>query len=283
MTIDKNTKEFLKTLQPNKNPVLKILKIYKNYESFDITLLSLQIVEKIFNDVVIEFYPGLMSYIVSSKKKDNINFVNKPGDCSTISAILEALAYDSSDTEINNYDFGIVIALDCLNSLNGNEILYSGGYITKSRVIFIILMLLHEIIHLIEYTDSYLSTATDDHIIFFYKTGFKVFGLISRLSEITDIKSLNFTDYPTRMDDIQRRIRNKGDLINGSEFLGDFSHYNNVVGGTDIFNGYITYDMFNNSVTGIQFIGGRRSKYFKKYTKKFKKNIYNKSKYRKRR
>jgi hypothetical protein len=277
MSIDENTRKFLKTLQPNPNPILKILKIYKIYESYDITFLSLDIVEQIFNDVVIDFYPGLMYYIVSSNKRGNINFVNQQGYCSTISAILEATAYDSSDMELENYDFGIVIALDCLNSLNGNETLYSGGYITKSRVIFIILMLLHEIIHLIEYTDSYLSTATDDHNIFFYKTGFKVFGLISRLSEITDINSLNFKDYPTRLDYIQRRIKNRGYLINGSEFLDDFSHYNDGIGGTDIFKGYITYDMFNNSVTGIKFIGGGKSKYCKKYTRKIlkKRNIKN--------
>jgi hypothetical protein len=255
MPIDEETKKFVQKLKPNPNPSGKILPIYKKYKAFDSKeVLTLEIIEAIFNEVVESFYPKLEDYLVVCGKKPKINFVSIE-KCTKLTALMTT--YEPTGIERETYDLGIIVALKCLNKLSGKEILYSGGYITKKRVIFIILMLLHEIIHLIEYADPYLASTVVEHTIFFYKTGFKVFGLISRLSEIippTNFeKKLNFIGYPIRLDDIQSVVKSRLDNVkDGAKLLNDFSHH--MTNKRRVFNGYITYDEFNNPATGIRFL-----------------------------
>ena len=171
-------------------------------------------------------------------------------------------------------------------------VFYSGGYITRSRVIFIILMLLHEIIHIIEYTDEVLSRAKYSHIIFFYIHGFRVFGLISRLSNIIKKRDLKEELLRVRLDNLKAisAITDPNELVeDGAYILNDHSHYE--TGKKRKRTSLIGYIPINQTLLedGPPLIGGK-SKYCKKYTRKnlkkyTRKNLkkYNKSKYKNRR
>ena len=126
-------------------------------------------------------------------KRLNINFNNYGNILSDVGAFMDTIAYNKCDGEFKRHDFGFNIELDALNSIKSPKIYYSGGYITKSRVIFIIIMLVHESLHIVEYKDTFISQFGDYHTIFFYKYVYLFFGIISHLSDVLDINDRLFS------------------------------------------------------------------------------------------
>lgn len=228
--LTQHTKQFLDGLRAHKRSELiqSIIDIYRAFEQYETDEITLLGISEIYIAVKDTFYPGLDQFISNSRKRYNIEFVDiSARDSDTTKALLELSSYDDSDDNYVSYDFGINISLNCLNDLNGTKTLYSGGYTTKKRVIFIILMLLHEIIHIIEYSDPYLANAVYQHIVFFYITGFYIFGLVSSLSEIMDDdtylnKQLWYIQ--TRIKDIEK-IQKKNIIDDGTLLLNDHSHF----------------------------------------------------------
>lgn len=260
--MDKSTTAFIKTISETPDPTAKILGIYGKYKSYDKTPLTVDVVTHIFSDVIKTFYNGLDSYLQTHpKKRLPIKITDTKKTCAEADSLLEAKAYDDTDPEFAIYDYGLDTPIACINTLDGQKILYSGGYITKSRVIFVILMLLHETVHLIEYKDPYITTSEASHTVFFYKIGNKAFGLLSRLSEIIESPDqLVFTPEERILD--LKKLKNKNNLSDGISILDDYSHYTNN-SGKNVLKGYITYSKFK-TPSGLTFIesmkpsGGQR-------------------------
>lgn len=238
--MDKITKLFIESLAETPYPVDKIKMIYLKFKKYDHIPITLDIIHSIYLDIVEVFYRNLNEFLIKSGKRHAIKVTNTGLSCGEVESFLETKAYDESDVEFANYDYGFDIPLDCINDFKGSALFYSGGYITSSRVIFIILCILHEIIHIIEYTDPYLSSATNDHTIFFYLLGYKVFGLISRLSEVIDDPSKLKDESELRVNDIQQLKRRRNILGNGADILNDHTHYLNSAGKYSLI-GYIAY------------------------------------------
>ena len=159
-------------------------------------------------------------------------------------ALLAATMYNSTDPEFPAHLFGFVTAIKCLNDKSSaDKMYYSGGYITTSRLKFIILMLLHESIHILEYIDSYVTTSKAEHSIFFYYLAYSKYAFISRLSTFLSKRQLYQLSF-----DVSERVELLKELIGGIEkrdviddytgVLNDFSH----AGRTLL--GYITHSSF---------------------------------------
>lgn len=252
--LDILTKEFIKTLKPREHPQKTIQSIYEVFKEYDIEHLTLDVITAIYTKIVDEFYNGLDKYLSNSNKQPIIKITDTGDLCEQ--SLLEAKAYDNTDSEFHTFDYGLDIPLVCLNKLDNSKFYYSGGYITKSRVIFVILMLLHEIIHFIEYTDSYLTESKSEHTVFFYQIGFKVFGLLSRLSEIIDDPRVLKFESVKRIRLI-KSLNTKSLIEDGAKLLNDHSHYLNE-GNHLIDLGYITYGSMSTIIETTK--GGKRNK-----------------------
>ena len=169
-----STKEFLDSLHyPKSNKLVtvfieKIQKIYDRFREYDEINITIDVLQSIFDlieKIVYDnkFYKFLGTY---PKIRSKINFVNDKNKLDELGAFCDTIRYDKRHIAYDKYDLGFNIELDAINSIEKPRIYYSGGYITKSRVIFIILILVHESLHIIEYKDSYLSRG--NHIIWRY-------------------------------------------------------------------------------------------------------------------
>ncbi len=224
--------------------ISNILSIYAKFKAAENNI-TLATVKNIFKEIDRVYYNNTFTtgFLVSEPvpKRPVINYNDTGNDCDTTDAFLEASAYDDTDTELAKYDYGFNIALTCINSIRGKKIYYSGGYITKSKIIYIILMLLHESIHIIEYKDSLLTKAKSSHTIYFYKYGYKRFKIVSRLSEMMDDTSLLNGDLAGRIALIGGLAR-RTDTSDGIAPLNDHSSYTEK--GKIISLGYIVHDTF---------------------------------------
>jgi len=256
--MDESTKIFLSEIKDNvliTENINKINKIYDNFKTYDGNNLTIDVVREIFNKINQEFYNGkFYSYLEAAPKRSSkLNFRNNKKPCKDVTAIFEVTEYYFWHKQYyKGHSFGFNVALTCLNSILEEKIYYSGGYITKSKVIFIILMLLHESLHIIEFKDSYLTRAWIAHRVLFYKLGFKHFNIISRLSEFIDDESLlNFED-DERIEIIEKLFSNNSNVFNASDgvpLLNDHSHYIDDSGNEKPL-GYIVHKEFKDAASG---------------------------------
>jgi hypothetical protein len=219
-----------------------ILLIYNKYKEQENSII-LKTVEDIFSDIDELYYNNTFKnvFLVSDpvSKRVNINYKDTGINCEETEAFISAMEYDDSDEEIKEYDYGFHLALQCINSIKGEKLYYSGGYITKSKLIFIILMLLHETIHIIEYKDSLLTKSDNEHTSFFFKYAYKRFKMISRLSEMLDNTDLLRNGSTTRIELINTLDY---DISDGTDVLNDHSSY--MKKKKQIPLGYIVHDIF---------------------------------------
>lgn len=247
--MDVSTKTFLTNLTNNNNNemVEKILGIYSGYERYNVEPITIEVIKEIFDKINTTFYNDEFFNFLATPtavKRREINFVDSGKSCKNSDAMLEATEYETRDPEFATFDFGFVVALTCLNSIKSRKkIYYSGGYITKSKIIFIILMLLHESLHIIEYKDRYITKAKAEHTVFFYKQAFKLFGIISRMSQMFDSPDSLIFDDTERVNDITKRLIRRGALQDGADILNDYSHYEDD-DGNPVMIGYIVHHMF---------------------------------------
>jgi len=159
--------------------------VYASVRGYEGVPLTNDIVRNIFSEIDIIFYKNNFVRFIAScnPAKPALLYKEKPGACAGIKAMLEAEQYEPHDPEFATHAMGFVTAVPCLNSIGAGTVYYSGGYKTDNKLKFIILMLLHESLHILEYNDSILTTSKADHNLFFYYMAYKYFKIISRLSE----------------------------------------------------------------------------------------------------
>ena len=231
---DRTTIEYITSIlekRRGKDRIEDINTIHNKFKEYDTTPLTLEITKLLYKDIETVFYPGLSEFLSGF----NINFINLEESCvamdTTGSVFLATTQYDEGDDEYDNYRYAFTVALTCLNEHTfGEKIYYSGGYITRSRVIFLILMFLHEIIHLIEFTDSYIQNAPADHTVFFYRVGLLLYGQLTRYSEVfnndtsllfeTKIKKKLVNADILRINDI-KELESYDPNLDGETLLGD--------------------------------------------------------------
>jgi hypothetical protein len=234
--IDPATYNLIKDI--NNDVPTTIAKIQSIYNAYKDRTIDMNLVDILFKEINNTFYGGHLLDIIDITKP--ILFRDTKLSCSETGSYLDATKFDESDPEFEYHLYGFNVGLSCINS-HENLLYYSGGFITRSKIIFIILMLLHESIHLIEYADPKLMNATNDHTPFFYLFANKLFSGISRLSENIDSRHLSF-DTEDRINDITS-MNTHYVLNNGEDILNDHSHYINKKG-KEVLLGYITYPIF---------------------------------------
>ena len=257
--------------------ITNILAIYARFRAHEANI-TLAVVKDIFDEIDRVYYNNTFTrrFLVSAPvpKRTLINYNDAGLSCAETEAFLEASAYDERDSEFALHDYGFNIALTCINSIRGRKIYYSGGYITKSKIIYIILMLLHESIHIIEYKDSLLTTAGSSHSVYFYKYGYKRFKIVSRLSDMMGNTSSLGGDLATRITKIGELAMHT-DVSDGIELLTDHSSVYNEKGKI-ISLGYIIHDAFRTR-TGFTYLEdirvGGKTRRNRKSARKTKRNI----------
>jgi len=245
------------TVRQNITNILSIYNAFRDEED-DITL---ETVSNIFTEIDNLYYKGTFRtrFLASgpNKKRNAINYKDSETDCDNTESFLEAVAYDEDDDEFATNDYGFHIALTCLNSIDDEKVFYSGGYITKSKIIYIILMLLHESIHIIEYKDSLLTESENEHTVYFFQYGYKRFKLLSRLSQMMDDESELAATAAERIADI---VNLEGNEIvdDGVDILNDHSSYRNENTDTNVSLGYVVHDICN-TARGFRYIENIRA------------------------
>jgi hypothetical protein len=229
------------SLESNIRNILSIYDRHK-YQENNITTDTVKSVFKSIDEI---YYNNMFTsrFLLSGPipKRPDINYKDTNTHCEATDAFLSAMEYDDTDTnEIQTYDYGFHTALTCLNSINGQQIYYSGGYITKSKLIFIILMLLHESIHIIEYKDTVLTLSENEHTSYFFKYGYKRFKILSRLSELINDTRLLKTGSSKRIHDINGLGYDTSD---GTDTLFDHSSYKQGKRIKQM--GYLIHDIFH--------------------------------------
>jgi hypothetical protein len=234
--------------------ITNILSIYAKFRAHEANI-TLAVVKDIFDEIDRLYYNNTFTrrFLLSAPvpKRPLINYKDAGKTCEETEAFLEASAFDDSDPEFALHDYGFNIALTCINSIRGRKIYYSGGYITKSKLIYVILMLLHESIHIIEYKDSALTLSQSSHSVFFYKYGYKRFKIVSRLSEMMDNTSSLGADLASRITKIGE-LEAHMNVSDGIEILTDHSSVYNKKGKI-ISLGYIIHDTFRTN-TGFRYL-----------------------------
>ena len=170
--MDKTTLVFLNNLNvyTYEGVLEKLNTINNKYKHREI---DMNLFRELYDMVDKEFYSGELSKLLNG----NIRFYLISSD-----NLMECTKYESEDRESRVYTLGLGFNKYVVASCDGE--LYSGGYITCSKIEFIVLMLLHETIHLVEFNDSYLETLDADHTILFYQIGYKFFKMLSQYSTI---------------------------------------------------------------------------------------------------
>jgi hypothetical protein len=234
------------------NNIANILMIYNKHKHQEPNITT-DTVKSIFKSIDEIYYNNLFTdrFLASGPipKRPDINYKDTNTHCEGTDAFLAAMEYDDGDiSEIQRYDYGFHAALTCINSITTQTIYYSGGYITRSKLIFIILMLLHESIHIIEYKDTLLTLAKSEHTSYFFKYGYKRFKILSRLSEVMDDTRLLIPGSPRRIIEINNL---QYDTSDGTRAL--FDHSSSKVGRRIKEIGYIIHDIFRTN-TGFRFL-----------------------------
>ncbi|VVU95777.1 hypothetical protein CPAV1605_1533 [seawater metagenome] len=243
MAIDNETLLFINQINTKKVKLESLNRLYKIYHQYDNEIVTFDIIRLIILSIDKEFYEGnLLKFLEINIHEIDMEILNND--------IKTAESFISLEFNKNNR-FKLNIEMQILNSLHlfDGFIYYSGGYLTHSKIVFIILMLLHETIHMIEFKDSWLSIGAHDHSVFFYKHANLWFGFISRLSEIikiTDQKELIKYNIRNHLRIFEEKILNKNikfsrfDAVN---LLNDHSMYTDFEGNkTNL--GYFVKDSF---------------------------------------
>ncbi len=246
--MDQSTQVFLCniSIQNSRLPinfVRKVKKVYSKFSVYDKKNISKKVLKELFMSIDEIFFKNLFnSYLEAHPpKRHNINFNNYGSILSDVGAFMDTIAYNKNDVEFKRHDFGFNIELDALNSIKSPKIYYSGGYITKSRIIFIIIMLVHESLHIVEYKDTFISRFGDYHTMFFYKYVYLFFGIISHLSDVLDDSDYLVFNTKERIELIESNIETNIKK-NGERLLNDHSHY--IENDEEKLLGYITHEIF---------------------------------------
>jgi hypothetical protein len=249
--IDKSTRDFINKNMKNRDlheTIADINRVHGLIALPDDVQVTTPVIESIFRTIDSVFYNNNFVNFVNKHdvmKPDILYTTVTSGICKE-PALLAATMYDSTDPEFPTHLFGFVTALKCLNDkVSADKMYYSGGYITSSRLKFVILMLLHESIHILEYIDSYVTTSQAEHSVFFYYLAYSKYAFISRLSTFLgkrQLYQLAFDD-AERVELLKRLIGTIGerDVIDDYTVeLNDFSHAKKTL------LGYITHSKFRN-------------------------------------
>ena len=162
MVLDISTSEFLNSLDiyniTSESIVNKIHILHQQFQDYDTKKIDLNTIKIIFDKIDKNFYNNKLCHFLKINSSD-MNIVNLKNKISTIDAFL------SVDVE-SNFKPTIYIELDAINKFSSvpmvttvspilmvatiasdiytktNKIYYSGGYLTKSRVVVLILILI---------------------------------------------------------------------------------------------------------------------------------------------
>jgi hypothetical protein len=263
--MDARTREFIETnMTPRSvdemiNAINVVYDKIKIYEGAEITN---ELVKTIFSEIDKEFYKNRFAHFISicNPEKPKIEYKENTNPCPRIDAILEATIYEEGDHEFETYLFSFITATRCLSGLRVGTVYYSGGYKTTNKLKFIILMLLHESLHILEYNDSILTVPVHgvEHNLFFYFMAYKYFRMISRLSQYFTAakasKEIKYTidERELAIQQIVRNVENgriKDVTADGQDTLNDHSHAGRLL------LGYLTHPQFEDVL-----LGGNRSR-----------------------
>ena len=154
---------------------------------------SIEMINDIFNQIKHVFYYDLFDrYLSSQGKRFEIVFDESAAEVGSF--------IDTQDDDVDTSLIKFIVKIRALQQIPVGTLFYSGGYLTKNIIHFIIFMLLHESIHVIEFADEYLKTSAD-HSNFFYVTAYKWFKIISKMSNtitIIESESKSIIDYNVR-------------------------------------------------------------------------------------
>jgi hypothetical protein len=217
--------KFFKNITYNKNNYDTILDLGNKYKNKKINIL---LVKKLLIEIDKKFYNNkLFKYLKNMiGKKYKLNIIN-----STLHDCYGEISFE-------NYKFNLYLSLDRIinnkKNMNNDEYFFSGGYITKNSIIFLILILLHETLHMIEFLDT-LYANIEYHCVNFYKYGYKLFGMSSIYSDLITINDINNKDsYDIIKYEMQlQKCRKK--ILNGSDKLKDYYDYYNKDGSLEVF------------------------------------------------
>jgi hypothetical protein len=263
--MDARTREFIETNMTPRSVdemIIAINVVYDKIKTYEDAKITNELIHTIFTEIDKEFYKNQFAHFIAicNPDKPNIKYKENPNTCNDVAALLEATIYEEGDTEFETYLFSFITATRCLSDLRSRKVYYSGGYKTNNKLKFIILMLLHESLHILEYNDSILTVPVVgvEHNLFFYYMAYKYFKMISRLSQYfttanasTEIKYI----IDERESAIQQIVRNveSGEIkdltADGQELLNDHSHAGRYL------LGYLTHPQFERFL-----LGGRRSR-----------------------
>lgn len=195
--------------------------------------LTTEHIRTLFAEIDRVVYHGKLFPLISRTfRKPDILFTIRDAPCENVEAFLEIVKYERGDPEFAHHTLGIQTALPCLNALH-DVVYYSGGYTTRSKLQFLLLMLLHESIHLVEFADPHLRKCTENHTVFFYSVAYTYFRLVSRLSSDISPSTIR-TDISSRrakLEDIVRELSSghvpyRRLCEDAVEVLGDHSERN---------------------------------------------------------
>lgn len=238
--MDSSTQQFLARIKKNLpcDVYDKINYIWEDYIEYDEIPLTIETIQKMFIDIDKLFYGKRLIKFLTEERDIPIQYKNVPRD-PIIKNYFAAGRYEESEPEWISNDFYLEVSLDDINKTKSDDdnLYVSGGYYTESRVKWVVLGLLHESIHLIEFRDKWIKTIDIGHTLFFYKWGFHVFGMLSQLGA----PYINPDDlYPEPSDRITniKRIKNCNLMSDGVKILDDYSE---IFIGYERQNRYISY------------------------------------------
>ena len=196
--ISEKTRKIINYNNYDKNNINKLINIIyekvisynlkKNKPHFNVSIEIIQVIINKINELV--YNNELESYIENTLNRKKYRIIDVPIDrLHNIESFFETTQYEISDNDFIETKYDLKIPITFLNKYNNKKnIFYSGGFLTKNKIIFIILMTLHEIIHIIEGEDTLLNRPQlSAHTVFFYKTVYDKFKFISQFSNIINI------------------------------------------------------------------------------------------------
>ena len=262
--LDANTQDFISRI-----PDLSLDKVREKVSNISVMHdeVSIEMINDIFNQIKHVFYYDLFDrYLSSQGKRFEIVFDESAAEVGSF--------IDTQDDDVDTSLIKFIVKIRALQQIPVGTLFYSGGYLTNNIIHFIIFMLLHESIHVIEFADEYLKTSAD-HSNFFYVTAYRWFKIISKMSN-TVTKSNSIIDYNVR-DRIYGVLGIKDGILtlmwnpsipveltdDGEQRLQD---YYNLTDGTVL--GYIAYLDKTGMGASIRRRRSRRRRTRKRYMKK---------------
>jgi len=221
--MDKSTEEFLHRLC-KKSPSearSKIRRIWKKFAEFDRVPITPQVIHHLMTEIDAHFYGKRLLKFLEAKRGIKVKVGTFCRDKNN-PQFFAAGRTEQSDNDWDTTDFYVELALDEINQNTDEKVYFSGGYVGDSRVKWIVLGLLHETIHLVEFADDWIRENAADHCLFFYRWGYHVFGMLTQLTEVFEDASKLCFDISARLENI-KRIRNLNPLGDGVKILDDHS------------------------------------------------------------